>query len=654
MNARLARCFLAVSITMSSVLLGAGTNLKSGDVRPMYDEMLGLHVEFKEFSPALAARSIKLFIDQFDPYRLYLLEDEVAPYLQMNEADLEKVVRLYRSGNLSVYRDMASLFQKAVFRAREMRAQVAKQIISSPEHHAGGKLESYTSFSASSQELRDRLRKQLSAVLASERKASAGGAWSGDKIKKLFALWEKKLARLENTYVGSKEEVREHFFAMHVLKSQAKSLDAHTTFFSPEEAYQMRASLEKQFEGVGIVLREGVDGIGISDVVRGGPAEKSGKIFPGDLLIEVNGKLVEALSYDEVLDALKGDRGSKVTLGVRHANAGLPAGVSRVELVREKIVMQDDRVRYSFEKCNDGIIGKIILPSFYESGVNSSCEKDMREALRSLKKEGDLKGVVIDMRDNSGGFLNQAVKLSGLFITSGVVVISKYSRGEMQYLRDVDGRSYFDGPIVLLTSKASASAAEIVAQALQDYGVAVVVGDERTYGKGTIQYQTVTDDQADNFFKVTVGRYYTVSGRSTQIEGVKADIVVPTEYHPYNIGERFLAYPLKNDQVSAVYMDPLVDVDGKNLAWFQKNYLPNIQKKLSVWTQMLPRLRESSSERIRDSKKFARYFYGSDADVSAVGGDVSSDAVKDPQMAEAVSIVKDMIQLQQESFSSAD
>jgi carboxyl-terminal processing protease len=332
---------------------------------------------------------------------------------------------------------------------------------------------------------------------------------------------------------------------------------------------------------------------------------------------------------------------------------GTANDVDRVELVRDKIVMQDERVRYTFEQCNDGIIGKIVLPSFYESGVNSSCEKDMREALRGLKKEGDLKGIVIDMRDNSGGFLSQAVKLSGLFITSGVVVISKYSRGEMQYLRDVDGRSYYDGPIVLLTSKASASAAEIVAQALQDYGVAVVVGDERTYGKGTIQYQTVTDDHADNFFKVTVGRYYTVSGRSTQIEGVKADIVVPTEYHPYNIGERFLAYPLKNDQVAPVYLDPLVDVDAKNKAWFQKNYLPNIQKKLSLWTRMLPELKEMSQSRVAANKSFVKYVKGS-GDMSYSNEGDSESVNSDPQMNEAVLIVKDMIHLQQESFSSAN
>ncbi|MEI8329470.1 MAG: S41 family peptidase, partial [Chlamydiia bacterium] len=187
-------------------------------------------------------------------------------------------------------------------------------------------------------------------------------------------------------------------------------------------------------------------------------------------------------------------------------------------------------------------------------------------------------------------------------------------------------------------------------QALQDYGVAVVVGDERTYGKGTIQYQTVTDQQARNFFKVTVGRYYTVSGRSTQIEGVKADIVVPTDYAPYNIGERYLAYPLKNDQVAPAYIDPLYDVDPKNKLWFQKNYLPNVQKKLSTWTKMMPKLKENSAARLSKNKSFSLF-------LSKINGNASQDSlvsagvveeegvVGDLQLEEAVNIVKDMIML---------
>ncbi len=249
------------------------------------------------------------------------------------------------------------------------------------------------------------------------------------------------------------------------------------------------------------------------------------------------------------------------------------------------------------------------------------------------------------MRENLGGFLSQAIKVSGLFITSGVVVISKYAQGEVQYMRNVDPRVYYNGPLVILTSKASASAAEIVAQALQDYGVGIVVGDKTTYGKGTIQYQTVTDDDASTFFKVTVGRYYTVSGRSTQIEGVQADLVVPSQFAPYSIGERYLEYPLSNDRIAAAYNDNLVDVDGQTKLWFQRNYLPNIQKKESVWRKMLPTLEKNSAYRLQHDPNFKLFLEqikpvadGSNAQVSWGNDDL--------QMMEAVNIVKDMISLE--------
>lgn len=644
----------AGALLLSPGLYAAPSKLKTIDVRSMFEEMLNLHVEYKEFSPLLAKRSVKLFIEQFDPYRVYLLASEVQSYLDMDDDQLSKVADQFYADDLSIYAHLNKIFQKSVQRARDLRAQVVKEIISSQEEIPVAQSELYSTYAKTPAELKARFKKQMLNILASEKKMGQGVNWNVEQKQKLFNLWEKRFARSENTYVvNNSKALTEHYLSMHVLKAQSKSLDAHTSFFSPEEAFEMRASLEKQFEGVGIVLREGINGVMITSLVKGGPAERCGKLTVGDLLVEIDGKSIDSSSYDDVLGRLKGERGTKVVLGVKHSDQKSP--VDRVELVREKIVMQDERVQYTYEPFGEGIIGKIVLPSFYESGGNSSCEKDMREALKGLKKHGELLGLVIDMRDNSGGFLNQAVKLAGLFISSGVIVISKYSKGEMQYLRDVDGRIYYDGPLVLLTSKASASAAEIVTQALQDYGTAIIVGDERTYGKGTIQYQTVTDDQAENFFKVTVGRYYTVSGRSTQIEGVKADIVVPTEYAPYNIGERYLAYPLKNDQVPPAYVDPLTDVDPKNKLWFQKNYLPNLQKKLSIWTQLLPQLRANSSYRLSHNKNFA-YFLKT---IKQDGAEDPSDSrlkenfgVEDLQMDEAVYIVKDMISLKDEPIQS--
>jgi len=284
-------------------------------------------------------------------------------------------------------------------------------------------------------------------------------------------------------------------------------------------------------------------------------------------------------------------------------------------------------------------------------------EKDIKEAIQLFRSQGNLKGLVLDLRENSGGFLGQAVRVAGLFIANGVIVISKYGTGEVHYLRNISGKSYFNGPLIVLTSKMSASASEIVAQAVQDYGVALVVGDDRTFGKGSIQYQTITDESADLFFKVTVGRYYTVSGKSTQITGVIADIVVPTQYAPYNIGERYLEYPLAPDSVEPAYLDPLTDLDEKTKVLFQHRYLPNLQKVTSVWTKRLPELRQNSAHRLARSVAFQSFLKKSDKIragqanwlVNVVDEQMEKSAEEDLQMKEAINIVKDMINLQEKN-----
>jgi carboxyl-terminal processing protease len=642
---------LPLGFLILSSLTGA-FQLKRADVRMTMEEMFAYHVEYKEFSPLLARRALKIYIEQFDPDKVYLLASEVKPFIEPEQTRLSSVVQKYYRDELSEFDAINQVVQRSITRARGYRQEIEKELLSSSKEEVPLVLvEPYLDYSSNEKELKSRIRDQLLRILAIEKRLNTGSNWGAEQRKKAFALWERRFTRIENTYFNSHEGKtllsfpNEHFLCLHTLKALAKSLDAHSSYFSPEEAFEMRTSLEKQFEGIGVILREGIDGVVIHDMVKGGPAERSGKIAAGDVLVEVDGRSVEGAPYEEVLNRLQGK--GKIQLGLRHYQSD-KQNFYRVDLKREKIVMQDERVQFSYEQFGPGIIGKLNLPSFYESGEGSSCEMDLREALRGLKKQGDLVGLVLDMRENSGGFLNQAVKVAGLFITSGVVVISKYAHGEMQYLRDLDGRSYYNGPLVILTSKASASAAEIVAQALQDYGIGVVVGDERTYGKGTIQYQTVTDSSARSFFKVTVGRYYTVSGRSTQIEGVKADIVVPTVYSALNIGERYLEYPLKNDRVPSAYTDPLTDVDQRNRAWFQKNYLPTLQKKLSVWTQMMPELKANSAQRLKQNKDYNLFLKALEQEKNGKSFSPSAQenwGTEDLQMIEAINIVKDMATL---------
>ncbi len=619
--------------------------LRTRDIRQTLEEMFTFHVEFKELTPIIVKRSFKSYVELFDSEKIYFLRTEVIPFLEMSPADLERVIDKYYADDFSVYAALNEQIAKGIYRARAWRQEIGKQLIlNPPSGTAVPEAEGYAHFAGTEDRLKERVAKQLTRYMMLEKQMNRHVVWDADRRAKVMALWERRLCRIEDTYLAQSRS--EHYLALHILKSMAKSLDAHTAYFSPDEAFEMRASLEKQFDGFGVVLRESVDGVIISDLIKGGPADKSGKIVVGDLLISIDGKSLQNATYEEVLNGLKGQGRGDTVLGLRRFEEGGKERELEVAIKRERILMEDERLQYKAEPFGNGIIGKLVLPSFYESDESSSCETDIREAIKQLKRQGNLTGLVLDLRENSGGFLNQAVKVAGLFITNGVIIISKYARGEVKYLRDIDGRIYYDGPLIVLTSKASASAAEIVAQALQDYGAGLIVGDERTYGKGTIQYQTVTDQQAKAFFKVTVGKYYTVSGKSTQLEGVKADIQVPTRYAPYHIGERFLEYPIPNDYLPASYTETPLNTKS----WFLKNYLSTMQIKDTLWRKMLPILRVNSAQRLEKDPNFKNFVKAiKDVEEGRPISKTDSWGTEDLQMLEAVKILKDMIYLKTKS-----
>jgi len=636
----------------------AQDSLKMGDIPRVMDRLFHFHIESKQMSPALIRRSMKLYIEQFDADKAYLLENEVSAYLDMKDSRAEEIYNRVQKRNYSDFMELNVLIERAIVRAQGLRQLIAQQaILSGKEFDAPSG--PFSRYASSEQEILERQRSRIARFFQFHQ--SRTQLDSPERKAGVISLFEKKVRRSENNYLFLDRDNQplpkdriEHLVSLRILKAFAKSLDTHTAFFSPEEAYEMRLSLEKQFEGVGVVLSEGIDGVMIADLIEGSPAEQSGQIKVNDLLVEIDGKSLGSSTFEDVLDLLKRKDRSEIILGFKRLDPVFKKETFfRVSLRKRPISMKDDRIKTSYEVVEGGIVGKIALHSFYESSDGISSEKDIKEAIRNFRAIGELKGLVLDLRENSGGFLGQAVRVAGLFVSNGVIVISKYGKGDIHYLRNIVGKSYFSGPLVVLTSKMSASASEIVAQALQDYGVGLVVGDERTFGKGSIQYQTITDESADLFFKVTVGRYYTVSGRSTQIEGVAADIVVPTQYSPYNIGERYLEYPLTPDRVESAYTDPLDDLDEKTRLLFEKRYLPSLQRVVPFWKKALPGLRQNSSARIAANPNFQKFLKKiervrarqSGSIVNAVDEPIEM-SLEDIQMEEAVNIVKDMIDLQ--------
>ncbi len=638
--------------------------LKSPDVHRIMKELLMMHVQKHEITPEILQRSLKVYINRFDPERVYLLESEVDPYLNPSEDFLSKIEAQYYNEDFSVYQELQDLFQKGIERSRRLRAKLldrgdlfeAIEEVQLPE--SVDNANQLPAFPESEIALEERMELLLRGYIKSQ-KMRIASELTERKKNRILALYNKRARDYENQhlFISEKGDLlpardQEDFIVLNILKALAKSLDAHTAFFSPSEAYDMKMRLEKGFFGLGIVLEEGIDGVNIVRVIEDGPAGKTGNVFAKDRIIGVAGQSVIDYPFQTVLELIRGRKGTVVELQLQRdveKEGKILEETLFVDVERGKVVLNEERVDVEHERFGDGIIGVIELHSFYEgNGITS--ERDVKEALVELKSKGDLKGLVLDLRENTGGFLQQAVKVGGLFISNGVVVVSKYADEGIHYYRDMDGLSYFDGPIVVLISKISASAAEIVAQALQDYGVALVVGSEHSWGKGSIQHQTITGGEEAAFFKVTVGQYYTPSGKSTQLTGVESDVVIPGLYSSLDIGEKFSEYPLQADTVAAAYNDSLQDIDPVIRRWFQKYYLPTLQPRTEKWRSMLPRLSENSAERQENNADYQLFLkdvkrLSSNESIEKKSTENVSGAVRDLQLAEAVNVVKDMIHL---------
>lgn len=624
------------------------------------------HVDKKEMTNEILKNSFKIYLDHFDPDRLYLLQSEVDPYLNMDTAEVNRVMEQYKNSDFSAFIKLNEVIVKAIERNRQIRSDLIKNHQSeifntNPHSPLINESDLKKNYASSLDELKKRNLNLLQQFIVEE-KHQFGEKKVLQNKDHILALFQEHLVNYEDPYLGVDrsgkalaEEQKQNLFILHVLKALAGSLDAHTAFMDRNEAYDMKMRLEKEFDGIGVVLERSSNGVIVKSLVANGPAAKSGKVLVNDEIVKIDGQEAKDLDYNEIMQMLRGKSGSEVNLTLNRKEAKEPISVT---LKREAIPVNEDRVDVSYESYGNGIIGKLTLHSFYRGENGISSERDMKDAIAKLKKEGNLKGLVLDLRENSGGFLMQAVKVASLFITNGVVVISKYSNGEEKIYRDMDGKAVFDGPMVILTSRATASAAEIVAQALQDYGIALIVGDEQTYGKGSIQSQTVTDGgEGTSYFKVTVGKYYTVSGKTPQVKGVQADIVVPTQYNQIKMGEGFLEYALKPDVINSEYNDDLTDIDPSLKSWYIHYYLPHLQHQVKSWKDMLPVLKKNSSYRIANNKNYQTFLKILKGEKITQEEDEETSEVKktnfgaeDLQMNEAVSIVKDMIYLHSHSL----
>lgn len=346
------------------------------------------------------------------------------------------------------------------------------------------------------------------------------------------------------------------------LNAFSREVDPHTSYLSPRNAEQFQAEMNLSLEGIGAVLQSEDDFTIIRSLVTGGPASKSKKLSAGDRIISVgqeDKKMVDVigLRLDDVVQLIKGPKDSKVLLEI------LPEGTNAksyiVTLVRDKIRLEDLAVKSEIIEQDDKKIGVISVPSFY-----MNLAEDAKKEITKLK-EKNVSGIVIDLRNNGGGALSEASAFTGLFIEEGPIVQVRDSYGRVKVNRDSDKQVYYDGPLTVLINRYSASASEIFAAALQDYGRAVILG-EQSFGKGTVQQHRSLNHIYDLFanplghVQYTIQKFYRINGGSTQHMGVIPNIPFPTAVEPSETGESLEENALPWDKIEPVAFQKLAEL----------------------------------------------------------------------------------------------
>lgn len=418
------------------------------------------------------------------------------------------------------------------------------------------------------------------------------------------------------------------------MNTITSAYDPHTNYFSPKAADLFKQNMSLSLEGIGARLQTENDYTKVVEIVPGGPAEKSDAIHPNDRITGVaqgeGGEMVDVIGWriDDVVKLIKGPKGTKVRLQLLPAATGIAGPPVEIVLIRDKIKLEDLHASKSIinykKDGKDLKLGVIVLPSFYmdfeayqkRDPNYVSTTRDVARLIKELEAE-NVSGLVLDLRNNGGGSLAEAIDLTGLFIKDGPVVQIKNSSNKIEVQKDDDPSVVYNGPLVVLTNRFSASASEIFAGAIQDYNRGVVVG-ESTHGKGTVQqivdlnrFFNEPDIQAGEL-KLTLQKFYRVTGSSTQMKGVVPDIQLPTPYDADKFGERSYPNAMPWDEIKGTLFQrtPLVNsnvIAGLNESYHQRLKTDSSLNKLVVETnefrKSLNETRVSLNEAVRKKEQ---------------------------------------------------
>lgn len=553
------------------------------------------HLSRHALDDEISTRAMKMFLDGFDGRKRYFLQSDIDEFMQEQTA-LDDAVR---QADLEFSRVVFDRFIERL----DARVALVEELLAE-EHDFTVEEEIVTDAEAltyprDEAEARERWRKLIKLNLLTMKADGEDDAEARKKIGRRYQTLKKRWHQTDS------DELLERF-----LTAVTSSYDPHTTYMSPSTLENFRIMMRLNLEGIGAALQLTDEGYTVvSKIIPGGAADKEGRLKPDDRIVSVGqdktGEMVDVvdMKLNDVVKMIRGEAGTLVRLGVQSGDAG---ETKIIEITRAKIELGDSaakgRVIERGQKP-DGkayLVGVIDLPSFYmdmeaarddENAEFKSTTRDVGRILSDFRSK-NVDAVVLDLRQNGGGSLQEAINLTGLFIDQGPVVQVKDSADRVQSYNDLAPGMAWDGPLVVLTSKFSASASEILAGAIQDYGRGLIIGDESTHGKGTVQSLLdigslifrVPNPPNLGALKITMQQFYRPNGDSTQKRGVLPDVVLPSITNEIGMGEGDLDYAVDFDRVPTAKFDRYKMVGGDSLE----------------------RLRTRSKNRISESEEFKK------------------------------------------------
>ncbi|QCR24615.1 carboxy terminal-processing peptidase [Pontibacter sp. SGAir0037] len=618
---------LAVVLLTGSFILYNKTKAPEGKnevlIKTLMQGISSLHYQPSELNDDFSKKAFSLYLERLDYNKKFLLESDVAALRKFETAIDDQL----RAGSFEFFDASAQLINT---RIKESEA-FYKEILAKPfDFNKDETIEldgKKLAFAKDAAALKEAWRKQLkyqTLVQLSNMQEQQQKAAEKDKKKetKPFEQLEKEAReRVTKTY----NDLYQHLLKRNdedwrsiYINAVTNVYDPHTGYFPPKDKANFDIGFTGRLEGIGATLQEKDGQIKVLEIVPGSPSYRQGDLKPGDAIQKVGQGdqepvVVEGMRLDDAIQLIRGKKGTEVRLTVRK-----PDGSTRlIPIVRDVIVIEETYAQSAVINGNQKI-GYIKLPSFYadferrEDGRNSG--EDVKREIEKLKGEG-INGLVLDLRNNGGGSLGDAIEMAGLFIERGPVVQVKSSAGKTVAYDDRDPQVQYSGPLVVLVNANSASASEILAAAMQDYKRAVIVGSQ-TFGKGTVQQFIELDEALPAQFnpykplgslKLTTQKFYRINGGTTQLRGVKPDVELPDAYSFLEFGEKEQDYPLAFDEISPARYSQWPN--GKiNISQIQANSKKRIasNKSFNLIKESGTRMKQQADNTVR-SLNFKKY-----------------------------------------------